>query len=279
MIKIVSLVLVFLPCVLSAQGIVLRGRVVDPQGNALPNATVQIADRNQVVARTKSAADRKFLLQVRSTGELTHKTMLPRPYRMGKRQAAAADTRARILEAARQLLANESETDLSMEAIARRADVSRLTIYYQFKSRPGLLVALYDHLAIRGNMRRMAEVFHEADPSVALEKLVLTFVGFWSSDPVVIRRLRGMAILDAEIDQGIRARDARRQHAAREVIRRTVLARNKRLTPEEQNLTADVLSMLTSFESYDALARAGHTQGAILATLTRMACAAIDSAD
>jgi AcrR family transcriptional regulator len=205
--------------------------------------------------------------------------MSPRPYRMGKRQAAADDTRARILEAARQLLANESETDLGMEAIARRADVSRLTIYYQFKSRPGLLEALYDHLAIRGNMRRMAEVFHEADPSVALDKLVLTFVGFWSSDPVVIRRLRGMATLDAEIDQGIRSRDARRQHAAREIIRRTVLGGKKKLSTEQQNLTADVLSMLTSFESYDALARAGHTQRAILATLARMAHAAIDSAD
>ena len=205
--------------------------------------------------------------------------MSPRPYRMGKRQAAADDTRERILEAARQLLANESETDLGMAAIARRADVSRLTIYYQFKSRPGLLEALYDHLAIRGNMRRMAEVFHEADPSVALAKLVLTFVGFWSSDPVVIRRLRGMATLDAEIDQGIRARDARRQHAAREIIRRTVLRGKKKLSTEQQNLTADVLSMLTSFESYDALARPGHTQGAILTTLTRMARVAIDSAD
>jgi AcrR family transcriptional regulator len=210
---------------------------------------------------------------------MQEKTMSPRSYRMGKRQAAADDTRARILEAARQLLANESETDLSMEAIARRADVSRLTIYYQFKSRPGLLEALYDHLAIRGNMRRMAEVFHEADPSIALEKLVLTFVGFWSSDPVVIRRLRGMATLDAEIDQGIRARDARRQHAAREIIRRTVLGRKKKLSTEQQNLTADVLSMLTSFESYDTLARAGHTQGAIRATLIRMARAAIDSVD
>jgi hypothetical protein len=37
--------------------------------------------------------------------------------------------------------------------------------------------------------------------------------------------------------------------------------------------------MLTSFESYEALARAGHSQGAIIATLTRMARAAIDSAD
>lgn len=205
--------------------------------------------------------------------------MSPRPYRMGKREAAASQTRARILEAARQLLANESETDLGMEAIARRADVSRLTLYYQFKSRPGLLEALFDYLAIRGNMRRMAEVFHEADPSRALDKLVSIFVGFWSSDPVVIRRLRGMATLDAEIDRGIRARDARRQQAAREIIRRTVLGGKKKLSKQQQNLTADVLSMLTSFESYDALARAGHTQGAILATLTRMARAAIDSAD
>ena len=164
------------------------------------------------------------------------RTMSPRPYCMGKRQAAADDTRARILEAARKLLANELESDLSMEAIARRADVSRLTIYYQFKSRPGLLEALYDHLAIRGNMRRMAEVFHEANPSVALEKLVLTFVGFWSSDPVVIRRLRGMATLDAEIDQGVRARDARRQHAAREIIRRTALGGKKKRSAEQQNL-------------------------------------------
>jgi len=183
--------------------------------------------------------------------------MSPRPYRMGRREAAAAETRARILDAARQLLANESETDLGMEAIARRADVSRLTLYYQFKSRPGLLEALYDHLATRGNMRNMAQVFHEPDPAVALEKLVRTFVGFWSSDPVVIRRLRAMSVLDPDIEQGIRARDARRRHAAREILRRTVLAGEKELTSEQQNTAADILSMLTSFESYDALARAG----------------------
>jgi AcrR family transcriptional regulator len=40
--------------------------------------------------------------------------------------------RPRVLDAARQLLANESETDLGMEAIARRAEGSRLTLYYQF---------------------------------------------------------------------------------------------------------------------------------------------------
>src|SRR5262252_8670576 len=129
--------------------------------------------------------------------------MSPRPYRMGKRQAARSETRSRILEAARQLLATESETDLSMEAIARKADVSRLTIYYQFSSRAGLLEALYDHLAGRGNMRRMSEVFAETDAAVALEKMVRIFVGFWASDPAVMRHLRAMAALDPEIGKGV----------------------------------------------------------------------------
>jgi AcrR family transcriptional regulator len=197
--------------------------------------------------------------------------MSPRPYRRGKREAASGETRARILEAARQLLAAEAESGLSMDHVARRADVSRLTIYYQFKSRPGLLEALYDHLAMRGNMQGMAEVFHEPDPAVALEKLVRTFVGFWSSDPVVIRRLRAMAALDADIAQGISARDARRQHAAREILKRTVLRRAKKPNSEQKSQAADVLSMLTSFESYDALARAGHTQAEIISTITRLA--------
>jgi len=49
--------------------------------------------------------------------------------------------------------------------MARGADASRLTIYYQFKSCPGLLEALYDHLAMRGGMQRMPEVFREPDQS------------------------------------------------------------------------------------------------------------------
>jgi len=49
--------------------------------------------------------------------------------------------------------------------MARGADASRLTIYYQFKSCPGLLEALYDHLAMRGGMQPMPEVFREPGQS------------------------------------------------------------------------------------------------------------------
>jgi AcrR family transcriptional regulator len=198
--------------------------------------------------------------------------MSPRPYNLGKREGAATETRSRILNAAREILADESgASDLSMEGIARRADVSRLTIYYQFKSRPGLLEALYDELANRGNLRRIGEVFHEPDVSVAFEKLVRIFVGFWSSDPVVIRRLRGMAALDAEMAPGLRARDARRQHIARELLGRIASSGKSRFKSEELNLAVDVLSMLTGFETYDALARLGHKDKEIVKIVIKLA--------
>jgi len=198
--------------------------------------------------------------------------MCPRAYNLGKREAAANETRLRILTAAREILADESETaDLSMEGIARRADVSRLTIYYQFKSRPGLLEALYDELASRGNLRRIGEVFRESDVSVALEKLVRIFVGFWSSDAVVIRRLRGMAALDAEMAPGLRARDARRPHIARELLGRIASSQQTKFKSEELSLAVDVLSMLTSFETYDALARGGHKDKEVIEIVIKLA--------
>src|SRR5439155_20180137 len=108
-----------------------------------------------------------------------------------------------------------------------------------------------------------------------LEKLVHMFIGFWSSDPVVIRRLRGMAALDAEMAQGIRARDARRQHIAREVLSRIASPQKMRPKPEKLNLAVDILSMLTSFETYDALSRGGHSDEEIAGAAIRLARAAI----
>src|SRR5262245_16469123 len=131
-------------------------------------------------------------INIKRNNRLAKQDMSPRSYQMGRRLASRNETRARILEAVRQSLSDESSTELSMEDVARRADVSRLTIYYHFGSRAGLLEALYDYLATRGNMERMAEVFQESNLSTAVSKMVSTFVGFWSADPAVMRRLRAM---------------------------------------------------------------------------------------
>jgi AcrR family transcriptional regulator len=65
---------------------------------------------------------------------------MPRTYRLGQRQAATEQTRARILAAARDLLMSpDGYARSSIEAVARRADVARMTVYHQFGAKIGLL--------------------------------------------------------------------------------------------------------------------------------------------
>ena len=72
--------------------------------------------------------------------------MTPRPYRLGKRQEVVDETRLRIVEAARKLLKGDAYASFTVETVAREADVSRATVYYQFGSKSGLLEALFDDL-------------------------------------------------------------------------------------------------------------------------------------
>src|SRR3989449_11275130 len=74
--------------------------------------------------------------------------MSPRPYRLGRRQPAAQRTRARVLRAARELLtARTGAEPFSVDALARRAGVARMTVYHQCGSRRGLLEAIFDSFA------------------------------------------------------------------------------------------------------------------------------------
>src|SRR3989442_10999895 len=127
--------------------------------------------------------------------------MSPRPYRRGQRREAAVKTRSRILKAARGQL--EKEASFSLDAVARRADVARMTVYYQFGSRGGLLEALFDDLAARGGIPQLPSAFQEPDPMVALDRLIEIFAHFWTSARVVHRRLRAIAVLDPGLLQAL----------------------------------------------------------------------------
>jgi Carboxypeptidase regulatory-like domain len=66
-IKIVVFVLLLTPCF--AQEIMLKGQVIDPEGNALPDASIQLMEHKQVLSQAASGADGKFLVKVMSPGE------------------------------------------------------------------------------------------------------------------------------------------------------------------------------------------------------------------
>jgi AcrR family transcriptional regulator len=66
------------------------------------------------------------------------------PYKSLVRERQAADTRRRIVEATRQLLQKEGYAGMTIEAIARRAEVSAQSVYAIFKSKRGILTELLD---------------------------------------------------------------------------------------------------------------------------------------
>ena len=180
--------------------------------------------------------------------------MSPRPYRLGQRQAATEQTRARILTAARELLmTSDGFYGFSIDAVARQADVARMTVYHQFGSKVGLLEALSDSLAAHGGMEQLANAFRQPDPLDALDEYITVFGRFWQSDRLVTRRLRALSALDPDFEQVVRARDERRREGLRVIVRRLV-EKYGRPAPEVFDEAVNVLYTLISFECFDTLA-------------------------
>jgi AcrR family transcriptional regulator len=195
--------------------------------------------------------------------------MSPRPYRLGQRQVATDETRARILAAARDQL--KEETSFSIDAVARRADVARMTVYYQFGSKRGLLEALFDQLAARGGMQDLPRAFQQPDPMAALNRLIEIFARFWSSDRIVMRRLRALAAFDPELDLVHRERNEGRRKGLRVILSR-LAAPGAHLAE-----TVDVLFALTSFENFDVLAGPDRTPEEVAPLIKRAAAAIVAS--
>ena len=220
-------------------------------------------------------SNRKANVHAATRRETTHSSMSPRPYRSVQRQVAAEQTRARIIAAARELLvASDGFSGFTIDAVARQAGVARMTVYYQFGSKLGLLEALFDDLAARGQMQQLATAFQQPDPVAALAEYIAVFSRFWASDRLVIRRLRSLAALDPEIEQGLRARDEWRRGGLGVLVQRLVQERG-RPAPEALDDAVDLLFMLTSFESFDTLAGPARSPEEVAPLMQRLARAAL----
>ena len=179
--------------------------------------------------------------------------MSPRRYSSETREASSRATRRRIVLGALDLIKAEGGLrDFTMELVAKRSGVSRMTVYYQFHSRAELLDALFDELVERGHLVAGLEgAFEETDALIVVERLVDAFCALWSAEPLAMRRLRSLAAVDPTLEEDLRARDERRRVAVRMAV--------DRLTAAEVGGTADApesieaLNALLSFEVWDIL--------------------------
>jgi AcrR family transcriptional regulator len=177
-----------------------------------------------------------------------------RPYRLVRRQTAVDEMRAKIIEAARELiLSQRALAGFSVDAVAKQAGVARATVYNQFGNKLGLLEALFNDLARRGGMFELGEAFRKENPLDALNEFVAAFGRFWYTDRIIVRRLHAMITLDSEMARS----EAERQELRRKGLRVIVGRLN-----EEYKLATDlpldeiveIAQTLTGFETFDALA-------------------------
>jgi len=186
----------------------------------------------------------------------------PRPYHLGRRQVGVDRTRARILRAARALLMAPGANAFSIDAVARRARVTRATVYQRFGSRTKLLEALFDDMARQGGMWDLADAFRQRDPDEALARFVATFGRFWTVHRPVVRRLFALSVLDPTLGRALRARNEWRRQGLRQILRR--------LQEPRTNDAIDVLFALTSFHFFDSLAGPDRAPSAVVPDVLRL---------
>jgi AcrR family transcriptional regulator len=160
--------------------------------------------------------------------------MAQRPYRLGKRQASADQTRASILRAAQDEVA--AGKGLSVGRVARKAGVSRITVYNQFGSRSGLLdavsalvPALTDELPADVGAREL------------LERRIAAACSAWAANASLVRHLPRSGR-----DEGLNRQLAERL-AASDQLRAGCSIKE----------AEDVIGTLTSFETFDRLYKDG----------------------
>jgi AcrR family transcriptional regulator len=178
--------------------------------------------------------------------------MPTRRYISSVRTAAAAEKRERVIEAAaRSLREDASIASFSLDAVAKAAGVTRLTVYHQFGSRRGLLEAVFDEIAQQGGLTEIAGAMAMPDPRAALDRLVEIFCAFWNQDPAVGRLHEAMAT-DPEFAQALMGRNERRRKTINVLVGRIA---ETTAPPRARRGAVDMIFALTSFAMFAMLRR------------------------
>lgn len=184
--------------------------------------------------------------------------MSPRRYRLGRRAAGVAANRESIIEAARALFTETGFHGVSVDDVARRADVARKTVYYHFGSKMGLVDALLADAERRAGFDRLLGMEALLDPAEAAHGLLREACRFWAADHDVFRSIFGLASVDPEARNAVQVHEMARRDALGRLVRRLEeLGGLGDGWPSERAVA--VLWWLTSFATFDQL----HGQGGL----------------
>lgn len=184
-------------------------------------------------------------------------------------------TRERILEAARRLVvAPAGFANFTVDAVAREAGVSRMTVYNQFASRARLLEATFERIRTLGRYDDVARAWEHADPLDRLTDFVVRVGRMWGTDRVLFQRLYALAALDPDFARVLQPRMERRRTALAAFI--TALHERYGTPPLANHAElGDLLYAIVSFNTFEALARDGRSFDDAVPAVLRLAREAI----
>ncbi|MFI5342959.1 MAG: TetR/AcrR family transcriptional regulator [Chlamydiales bacterium] len=151
-----------------------------------------------------------------------------RSYRSVTRNAQAAQTRGRILAAAKNLFESEGFEFVTIEKIAQVADVSIPTIYSLFQSKRGLLRVLMDEALPKDQFDTLVESSkQEKSPALRLCFSAKIARQMYDAERAQMDTFRGAAILAPEFKELEKEREMRRY--SRQEVTIKAMAREKSL--------------------------------------------------
>ena len=176
-----------------------------------------------------------------------------RPYQSLVRERQADDTRRRIVEATRQLLQTEGYDGMTIEAIARRAEVSAPSVYAIFKSKTGLLIALLDQSMFGADHEEVVrQTLSATDPETRLRRAAAVSRQIRSTQSAAFDLMRSAGVVAPELAKLEQQREHLRYEKEEGMI--NFLRDTGALRPGLRHKTArDIFWMLTGGDVYRML--------------------------
>ncbi|MGA5299117.1 TetR/AcrR family transcriptional regulator [Nucisporomicrobium flavum] len=154
-----------------------------------------------------------------------------------RRAESTAATHRAIVAAAREQLAEAPWREFTLDAVATRAGVTRVTVYNQVRNKAGLLDAVLTDVTGRAGMDRLLTAARELSADDALAYVVRQTCLFWAAERPVLRKLFALATMDDDV--------------AADLARREGWRRDQLATLLDHDVDAAVA--VTSFPTYDAM--------------------------
>ena len=182
--------------------------------------------------------------------------MTTRAYRAQRRSTRSDATRERIMAAVRELLAEGSFHESTVEEVADRAGIARATLYQHFGSRLDLVDGICDTFAVNPALLAIRETVELPDPEEALADTVSNCVRFWSSEDAILSQLYGVSAIDPAAKDLVDRQRADRRGEMQRLVRHLHTTGRLRSGVSERKALA-LLLVLTSYETFRELRAAG----------------------